>query len=66
MKCGWSTNEEAVFVTDAGNILVYDMFGELKKNFSMGQARYSVSSSERTFHKSIFCTEWGIPSFARF
>ena len=37
MKCGWSTNEEAVFVTDTGNVLVYDMFGELKKNFSMGQ-----------------------------
>ena len=37
VKCGWSTNEEAVFVTDTGNVLVYDMFGELKKNFSMGQ-----------------------------
>ena len=37
VNCGWSNHEEAVFATEAGNVLVYDMFGELKKSFDMGQ-----------------------------
>lgn len=37
VEIGWSINEDVVFVTDDGSVLVYNTFGEFLKVFSMGQ-----------------------------
>ena len=37
MKMGWSVSEDLLFVRDDGVVLVYDLFLNFERTFSMGQ-----------------------------
>ena len=37
IQLGWSSSEDLLCIQDDGVILVYDIFGNFKRTFSMGQ-----------------------------
>jgi vacuolar protein sorting-associated protein 16 len=37
LRVGWSCCEDLVCVQDDGSVLIYDLFGNFKKTFTMGQ-----------------------------
>ena len=57
---GWSLREECVFVQDDGSVLVYDLFGELIRHFSMGPETKAIKLAQaKVFqvisHSRIIC-----------
>nr|XP_015927027.1 vacuolar protein sorting-associated protein 16 homolog [Parasteatoda tepidariorum] len=54
---GWSSSEDLVCVLEDGNILLYDLFGNIIKNTSMGQDVKDTKVLEcRIFHSPKFYT----------
>ncbi|ESO06602.1 hypothetical protein HELRODRAFT_106217 [Helobdella robusta] len=46
LKVGWSLKEELLCIQDDGNVLIYDIFGNFVRNFTMGKDASNVKVTD--------------------